>query len=157
MNVREPDTQQWEARDTRETTAPARHAADDTHMLSEDERLAIGEEAMLVPKARVSWLAVLGLLLGAAGALVALTGQLAPVAIAAGVLGLILAIGGLAATRKPHVASRPLAITAIVFCLGALALAALYYTGQFDWLTRDDQVGWLRTWLDEQLPWLSRM
>ncbi|MQA25807.1 MAG: hypothetical protein GEU94_10070 [Micromonosporaceae bacterium] len=160
LNAREPDTARWEAADTRDTPAraQARHGADDDrHLLSEEERPAVGEAAVPAAKARVSWLSVTGLVLGVSGALAALTGVLAPIAVAAAVVGLLLAVGGLSAARRPHVASRPLAVTAIVFCLGALALAGLAYSGQFEWLNRPDQAGWLRDWLDQRVPWLSRV
>ena len=135
----------------------AADAREREHLIGADDRLAWGvEEPVRVPHGRVSWLAELGLILGLTGVFAALTGTLAPIAVVAGGLGLIFSLAGFAATHKPYLASRPLATLALLLSLGALALAAMVYTGRFDWLNRDDQVGWFRDWLDARVPGLDR-
>ncbi|MGH3715138.1 MAG: hypothetical protein ACRDT4_16995 [Micromonosporaceae bacterium] len=145
----------WDARDRRDETP--RHAAGrgDERLIGEDERLAVGEPDVDLRSARVSWMAVIGLLLGVVGVLGALTAELQPVAGVIGVVGLLFAIAGLYATRHRLLASRPLAVLAVLVCLGAVALVVVAYTGQFDWLDRTDQVGWLRQWLDDRIPGLA--
>ncbi|HEX6073747.1 MAG TPA: hypothetical protein VFZ32_00595 [Micromonosporaceae bacterium] len=127
-----------------------------------DQRMAYGdeeyeEEPYREPyrRVRVSWLAVLGLVFGLLGVLAALTGVLAPIGLAAGGIGLLFGFAGLVATGRPHLASRPLAVAALLVSIGALGLAGLALSGEFSWLNRDDQAGWLRDWLDARLPWLE--
>lgn len=147
--------------------APARGRARPTtagereHFIDTDERLTFADEEYGEPyeeaqrRARVSWSAVFGLVFGVIGLLAGLTGALAPVALLAGAIGLLLALGGLAATGHNNVASRPLAMLGLLVSLAALVLAALAIGGGFEWLNRDDQAGRLRDWLDARLPWLE--
>jgi hypothetical protein len=138
-----------------------RHAvAPREHLIDTDQRMAFGDEEYEAEpyqhhRARVSWAAVLGLVLGVVGGLAALTGVLAPVGLLAAAVGVLFGLVGLAATGRPHIASRPLAVTGLLISIGALALAWLAMNGDYDWLTRDDQAGWLRDWLDARLPWLE--
>ncbi|MGH3658010.1 MAG: hypothetical protein ACRDUA_15250, partial [Micromonosporaceae bacterium] len=84
------------------------------HFFDADERLAMGDdEAYEYRKARVSWLSVTGLILGVIGMSSALTSDLAPIGLAAGFVGLMLAVGGLVASTRPYVASQPLALLAL--------------------------------------------
>jgi drug/metabolite transporter (DMT)-like permease len=119
--------------------------------------MTVGEPEVEVGRARVSWLAVIGLLFGTVGVLTALTGELAPIAVVAGVLGALFSVGGFVATGKRYLASRPLALLAIIVSLGGLAIAAMVYSGQFDWLNRDNQVGWLRDWLNSRIPGMDNL
>ena len=107
-------------------------------------------------RARVSWLAVLGLLLGVAGALASVTGELAPLGLGIGLLGSLFSFGGLVATGRKDIASRPLAVVALLANLTAIGLAVMAFTGQFDWLNRTNQPGWLRDRLNEWIPGLER-
>jgi drug/metabolite transporter (DMT)-like permease len=134
----------WAKEDLRDSDAGTR-----------DERTVAAEPEEALRRARVSWLAVIGLLLGTVGVLAALTGELAPIAVIAGVLGLLCSFGGLVATGKRYLASRPLALLAILANLGALTVAVMVYSGQFDWLNRDNQVGWLRDWLNARVPGMA--
>ncbi|MGH3734600.1 MAG: hypothetical protein ACRDT6_03095 [Micromonosporaceae bacterium] len=142
----------WAARDRRDDTEP-RHAE-----TGEDERLIgdiAGEPEVELRSARVSWLAITGLVLGVLGIVGTLTTELLPIGALLGVVGLLFALAGLYATRHRLLASRPLALVALVVCLGAVALAVMAYSGQFDWLDRADQAGWLRQWLNDRIPGLS--
>ncbi len=138
-----------------------RHAvAPREHFIDTDERMAFGDEEYEAEpyqhyRARVSWAAVFGLVLGVVGALAALTGVLAPVGLLAGAAGVLFGLVGLATTRRPHIASRPLAVTCLLISIGALVLAWLAMYGDYGWLNRDNQASWLRDWLDARLPWLE--
>ncbi|MBQ1071798.1 UbiA prenyltransferase family protein [Micromonospora sp. C31] len=103
------------------------------------------------PKPRASLLATLGLIVGVAGALFVLTGTLAGYGIALGALGAVLAVLGLMATRRRHIAGKTDALLGIALGLGAVVLGVLAMTGQFDWPTTDgDWVQRFREWLDSQ-------
>ncbi|MEV4463088.1 UbiA family prenyltransferase [Micromonospora echinofusca] len=103
------------------------------------------------PKPRASLLATLGLIVGVAGALFVLTGTLAGYGIALGALGAVLAVFGLMATRRRHIAGKTDALLGIALGLGAVVLGVLAMTGQFDWPTTDgDWVQRFREWLDSQ-------
>ncbi|MEU6078458.1 DUF4190 domain-containing protein [Micromonospora sp. NPDC047074] len=103
------------------------------------------------PKPRASMLATLGLVVGVAGALFVLTGTLAGYGIGLGAVGAVLAVLGLMATRRRHIAGKTDALLGIVLGLGAVVLGVLAMTGQFDWPTTDgDWVQRFREWLDSQ-------
>ncbi|GGM44413.1 hypothetical protein GCM10011608_31420 [Micromonospora sonchi] len=103
------------------------------------------------PRPRGSLLATIGLIGGLAGLGLVLTGALAEYGIALGALGAVLAVLGLIATRRRHVAGKPDALLGMAFGLGAVVLGVLAMTGQYDWPTTDgDVVTRLREWLDSQ-------
>ncbi|MFV2111951.1 thrombospondin [Micromonospora sp. LOL_025] len=103
------------------------------------------------PKPRASILATLGLIVGVAGALFVLTGTLAGYGIGLGALGAVLAVLGLMATRRRHIAGKTDALLGVALGLGAVVLGVLAMTGQFDWPTTDgDWVQRFREWLDSQ-------
>ncbi|MEH1102620.1 CvpA family protein [Micromonospora sp. CPCC 205561] len=107
--------------------------------------------AAVGPKPRASMLATLGLVVGVAAALFVLTGTLAGYGIALGAVGAVLAVLGLMATRRRHIAGKTDALLGIVLGLGAVVLGVLAMTGQFDWPTTDgDWVQRFREWLDSQ-------
>lgn len=103
------------------------------------------------PRPRTSLLTTLGLVLGIAGALFVLTGTLAGYGIGLGAIGAVLAVLGLVATRRRHVAGTTDALLGVGFGLAAVVLGVLAMTGQFDWPTTDgDWVQRFREWLDSQ-------
>ncbi|MFI5487375.1 thrombospondin [Micromonospora echinaurantiaca] len=103
------------------------------------------------PKPRASLLATLGLIVGVAGVLFVLTGTLTGYGIGLGAVGAVLAVLGLVATRRRHIAGKTDALFGVVFGLGAVVLGVLAMTGQFDWPTTDgDWVQRFREWLDSQ-------
>ncbi|MEV4493791.1 thrombospondin [Micromonospora coxensis] len=111
------------------------------------------EETRVVagPKPRASLLATLGLIVSVAGALFVLTGTLAGYGIALGALGAVLAVLGLMATRRRHVAGKTDALIGMLVGLAAVVLGVVAMTGQFDWPTTDgDWVPRFREWLDSQ-------
>ncbi|WP_341717424.1 thrombospondin [Micromonospora sp. FIMYZ51] len=103
------------------------------------------------PRPRASLLATLGLIGAVAGLGFVLTGILAGYGIALGALGAVLAVLGLIATRRRHIAGKSDALLGIVLGLGAVVVGVLAMTGQYDWPTTDgDTVARFREWLDSQ-------
>ncbi|MEQ4305745.1 hypothetical protein ABNF97_30910 [Plantactinospora sp. B6F1] len=103
------------------------------------------------PRPRASMLATLSLVLGVAAAAFVLTGALAGYGIVLGTLALLLGVGGVSATARRHVAGRTEALIGLVLGVGAVVVAVLAMTGQFDWPNTDgDNVVRFREWLDSQ-------
>lgn len=103
------------------------------------------------PRPRSSMIATLALIVGVVSALAVLTGTLAGYGIAAGALAAVLAIVGISATRRRHVAGRSEAMLALVLGLGAVVFGILVVTDSLSWIsTASDKVGDLRNWLDAQ-------
>ncbi|SBT46905.1 DUF4190 domain-containing protein [Micromonospora auratinigra] len=103
------------------------------------------------PKPRASLLATLGLIVSVVGALFVLSGTLAGYGIGLGAVGAVLAVFGLVATRRRHVAGKTDALIGIAVGLAAVVLGVVAMTGQFDWPTTDGAwVGRFREWLDSQ-------
>jgi hypothetical protein len=107
-------------------------------------------------RARASLFATLALMVGLTSVYAALSGRLAPVAVALGVLGLLLSFGGLSASGRPRVAGGGLSVFALLLSVGGAVLGVLAMTGTVTWLDSDvDQVSRLRDWLDAQFPFMS--
>lgn len=103
------------------------------------------------PRPRASLLATLSLILGVAAALIVLTGVLAGYGIAVGALAVLLAIGGIRATRRRHVAGKSDALLGLLLGLGAIVLGVLALSEVLPWLGPDTEtVTPLRNWLDAQ-------
>ncbi|MGW5560684.1 thrombospondin [Micromonospora sp. NPDC003944] len=103
------------------------------------------------PKPRASLLATLGLIVSVAGAMFVLTGTLAGYGIGLGAFGAVLAVLGLMATRRRHVAGTTDALFGVLIGLATVVIGVLAMTGQFDWPTTDgDWVQRFREWLDSQ-------
>ncbi|HEX7744158.1 MAG TPA: hypothetical protein VF462_02685, partial [Micromonosporaceae bacterium] len=116
-------------------------------------RHAPGEDVTVVagPRPRASLLATLSLIAGVAAALFVLSGALAGYGNALGGLALLLAVGGMSATGRRHIAGKSDALFGLVLGLGAIALGILAVTGQTDWPSTDgDTVQRFREWLDAQ-------
>ncbi|MFC0530659.1 hypothetical protein [Phytohabitans kaempferiae] len=103
------------------------------------------------PRSRSSVMATLALVVAVASALAVLTGTLAGYGIAAGALATLLAIAGISATGRRHVAGRTEAMLALLLGLGAIVFGILVVTESLSWIsTASDKVGELRNWLDAQ-------
>jgi hypothetical protein len=106
---------------------------------------------------RTSFLATLGVIVGTAAPLAALTGRLAPLGLALGVLGVLLALGGLASTSRPNINGRGVGMLALLLAAGGIVLAILAMNHTFTWLDSSvDEVARLRQWLDARMPWMAR-
>ncbi|MFG1657461.1 thrombospondin [Micromonospora chersina] len=108
-------------------------------------------EPVTTKRPRASLLATLGLIVSVVGALFVLSGTLAGYGIGLGAVGAVLAVLGLIATRRRHVAGKTDALIGVIVGLGAVVLGVVAMTGQFDWPTTDGEwVGRFREWLDSQ-------
>ncbi|MGX1616023.1 thrombospondin [Micromonospora chalcea] len=108
-------------------------------------------EPYTTKRPRASLLATLGLIVSVVGALFVLSGTLAGYGIGVGAAGAVLAVLGLIATRRRHVAGKTDALIGIAVGLAAVVLGIVAMTGQFDWPTTDgDWVSRFREWLDSQ-------
>jgi hypothetical protein len=138
-----------------ERAAADRAAAERAADRAEAERAATdrtADVAPAIPRPRASGLAMLSLIFGVAGALFVLTGTLAGYGIALGGLAILLALGGVSATSRFHVAGRSDAMLGLLLGLGAVVVGVLAVTGALPWLSPDtDRVGWLRDWLDTNI------
>ncbi|MEN3613918.1 hypothetical protein AAH979_30745 [Plantactinospora sp. ZYX-F-223] len=131
-------------RETDRTTEPERGLGERT---PETEPVVVDRG----PRPRASMLATLSLVLGVAAAAFVLAGALAGYGIVLGTLALLLGVGGVSATARRHVAGRTDALIGIVLGVGAVVVAVLAMTGQFDWPNTDgDTVVRFREWLDSQ-------
>ncbi|MEE6257180.1 thrombospondin [Plantactinospora sonchi] len=103
------------------------------------------------PRPRASIFATLSLIVGVAAAGFVLTGTLAGYGIALGGIALLLAIGGISATARRHVAGRSDALIGLILGLGAIVAGVLAMTGDLGWPSTDgDTVQRFREWLDSQ-------
>jgi hypothetical protein len=101
------------------------------------------------PKPRASLLATLSLILGVASALLVLSGPLLGYGIGVAVLGLILSLAGIRATRRRHVAGKTDALIGMVLSLAAIVVGVLALTGSLSWAGTDLQPATnTRDWLD---------
>ncbi|MFG3576415.1 thrombospondin [Micromonospora chersina] len=108
-------------------------------------------EPVTTKRPRASLLATLGLIVSVVGALFVLSGTLAGYGIGLGAVGAVLAVLGLIATRRRHVAGKTDALIGVFVGLAAVVLGVVAMTGQFDWPTTDGEwVGRFREWLDSQ-------
>jgi hypothetical protein len=101
-------------------------------------------------------MATIALIVGVTSVYAALTGRLAPVAVALGVLGLLFSFAGLSATGRPRIAGGGLAVFALLLSISGAVLGVLAMTGSVSWLDSDvDQVARLRDWIDAQFPFMQ--
>ncbi|MFI7303497.1 thrombospondin [Micromonospora aurantiaca] len=108
-------------------------------------------EPYTTKRPRASLLATLGLIVSVVGAMFVLSGTLAGYGIGVGAAGAVLAVLGLIATRRRHVAGKTDALIGIAVGLAAVVLGIVAMTGQFDWPTTDGEwVSRFREWLDSQ-------
>ena len=142
----------------RHQTAPLATSTDTTERLPDDRTTTTTEPVPTPPPfgGRTSFMATLGLVLGVVATLTALTGQLAPVALVVGVLGLLFSLGGVSASGRRAVNGRGVAMLGLLGCLAGIVLAVVAMSDTVPWLTSDtDQVGRVRDWLDAQFPFLK--
>ncbi|HEX6497838.1 MAG TPA: DUF4190 domain-containing protein [Micromonosporaceae bacterium] len=105
--------------------------------------------------AHVSAAATIALIVGLSAVYAALTGVLAPVAIALGIIGVIVSIVGLAAASRTGVTGHSLATLGLIGSLAGIVLGILAITNVLPWLHHTDQVAHFQQWLDAQLPWIK--
>ncbi|MEV6597013.1 Yip1 family protein [Actinoplanes sp. NPDC051346] len=119
--------------------------------LAERDDRPAGPPVAAGPKPRASLLATFALITGVAGALLVLSGPLLGYGIGVAGLALVLAIAGIRATGRRHVAGKTDALIGMVLALTAIVVGILALTGSLSWLGTDMQpVSDLRQWLDSQ-------
>jgi len=105
--------------------------------------------------ARTSFAATLSLVVGVCAVLAALSGRLAPVAVAVGAIGLLLSAIGLAAGSRKHVTGHHVALLGLLTSIAGIVLGVLAINKSLPWLDSSaDNVGHLRNWLDARLPFM---
>jgi hypothetical protein len=106
---------------------------------------------------RVSMFATLGLIVGLAALAATLTGRLAPVGVAVGVIGGAISAGGLVGASRRGVTGHSIALLGLLASIAAVALGIMAIAGYLPWLdSRTDEVARVRDWLDARIPWMKR-
>ncbi len=106
---------------------------------------------------RVSAFATLGLIVGLAALAATLTGRLAPVGVAVGVVGGAISAGGLIGASRRGVTGHSIALLGLLASIGAVVLGVMAIAGYLPWLdSRTDEVARVRDWLDARVPWMKR-
>jgi hypothetical protein len=110
-----------------------------------------------VHRARTSFTATISLIIGVSATLAALSGRLAPAAVAVGLLGMLFAAAALVAVSRRHVTGHHVALLGLAFSIAGFVFGILAINRSLPWLDGGaDQAGALRDWLNAHLPWLSR-
>lgn len=131
--------------------------AADSDVVERDADVVPAPAEPVIHRPRASGLATLSLIFGLAGALLVLTGELAALGVAAGVLGLVFAAGGLSATGRPHVAGRLDATLGALLSLAAVIVGLLAINDMLSWLNTDtNYVTRFHDWLVDRVSWLDR-
>jgi membrane-bound ClpP family serine protease len=106
--------------------------------------------------AHVSAMATLSLILGVVALAATFSGLLAPVGVVLGVIGGAFAAGGLVGASRRGVTGHSLAMLGMLCGLAAMVIGLMAIGGYLPWLSSTtDEVAHLRTWLDNNLPWIK--
>jgi hypothetical protein len=137
--------------------APPLTERDRAETVAERERLDTAETAEPVRWARTSFTATLSLIIGVCATLAALSGRLAPLAVAVGVVGLVFAALALTAVSRRHVTGHHVALLGLAFSIAGVVFGILAINRSLPWLDGGaDQAAQLRGWLDSHWSWLGR-
>jgi len=105
--------------------------------------------------AHVSALATLGLIVGLVSLCATLTGLLAPIGVALGVIGGAISAGGLVGASRRGVTGHSIALLGMLASIAAIVLGVLAMGGYLPWLdSRTDEVTRLRGWFDAHLTFM---
>jgi hypothetical protein len=105
---------------------------------------------------RVSALATLGLIVGVVALATTMTGLLAPVGVALGVLGGAISAGGLVGASRRGVTGHSVALLGLLASIAAIVLGVLAVAGYLPWLdSKTDEVARLRDWLNAHVTWFK--
>ena len=103
-----------------------------------------------------SFAAVLGLVVGVVAVGAVATGLLAPLGVAAGVIGVLISLTGLVRASRRGVTGHGAALVGLLTSLAAVILGVLAIQGALPWLNSDtDQVARLHTWMHTTFPWMK--
>jgi hypothetical protein len=107
--------------------------------------------------AHVSGMATLSLIVGTLAVAATLTGLLAPIGFAAGVLAILIGIIALYAVRRPGVTGHTLVGLGVLFGLVAIVLSVLAMNDSVSWLSsKTDEITNVHNWLNDHMHWLRR-
>ncbi len=107
--------------------------------------------------AHVSGMATLSLIVGTLAVAATLTGLLAPVGFAAGVLAILIGIVALYAVRRPGVTGHTLVGLGVLFGLVAIILSVLAMNDSLSWLSsKTNEITTVHNWLTDHWHWLRR-
>ena len=107
--------------------------------------------------AHVSFTATLSLVAGTLAIAATLTGLLAPLGFAAGVVAVILGLISVASVGRRHVTGHGLVLTGLAFGVVAIVLSLLAINGQLSWLSsKTDEIAVVHNWLNDHMHWLRR-
>jgi hypothetical protein len=106
--------------------------------------------------ARVSAMATLGLIVGLASLGATLTGLLAPVGVAVGIVGGAISAGGLVGASRRGVTGHSIALLGLLASIAAIVLGLMAIGGYLPWLdSHTNEVARARDWLDARFPWMK--
>ena len=135
-------------------------AADRTETVPATEPVAepVAEQVVETKRwAHVSGMATLSLIVGTLAVAATLTGLLAPIGFAAGVLAILIGIIALYAVRRPGVTGHTLVGLAVLFGLVAIVLSVLAMNDSLSWLSsKTNEITTVHNWLNDHIHWLRR-
>jgi hypothetical protein len=134
---------------------------DEPVVVTPDETVVAPEPVVetVEPKrwAHVSAIASFSLVVGTLAVAATLTGVLAPLGFAAGVLALLLALIGVASVTRRHVTGHGLLTFGALFGVVAIVLSLLAMGNDLSWLSKDtNEVTVVHNWLNDHMHWLRR-
>jgi hypothetical protein len=149
------------AAEQREANAAADEAANDrteTYPAAEPVTEPVSEPVADTKRwAHVSGMATLSLIVGTLAVAATLTGLLAPLGFAAGVLAILIGIIALYAVRRPGVTGHTLVGVGVLFGLVAIVLSVLAMNDSLSWLSsKTDEIATVHNWLNDHIHWLRR-
>jgi hypothetical protein len=143
-------------------TAATATAVDDRTVVErpvtpEGEQVAEPVEVERQPWAHSSAAAICGLVIGVLALAATFTGLLAPIGVAAGVIGGLCSLAGLVRASRRGVTGHSAAFVGLVASLAAVILGVLAIQGHLSWLNSDtDEVARLHNWLNTNFTWMKR-
>jgi hypothetical protein len=106
--------------------------------------------------ARVSAMATLGMIVGLVALGTTLTGLLAPVGVAIGVVGGAISAGGLVGASRRGVTGHSIALLGLLASIAAIVLGVMAIGGYLPWLdSKTDEVLRVRDWLNAHLSFMK--
>jgi hypothetical protein len=107
--------------------------------------------------AHVSSAATFSLIVAVGAIAATLTGLLAPLGFAGGILAVLLGLAAFTGVRRSGVTGHSLVTLGIVLGLAAIVLSVLAMGHQISWLdSRTDEVARLHNWLNNHMHWMRR-
>jgi hypothetical protein len=107
--------------------------------------------------AHVSMLATLSMIIGVLSVAATLTGLLAPLGFAGGIVAALLGIFAVPSVSRRHVSGHGLMMFGVLLGVVAVVLSLLAINGELSWLNSNtDEVATVHTWLNDHMHWLRR-